>query len=73
MSNTAPTEDENWNPNAHRDVGNAMGVVASPIAPRFAKETQRGAKRAIDVSRYHQELAKRKMVREWDVLTLLLL
>lgn len=37
-------------------------VVSSPIAPRFAKETLRGAKRALDVPRFHQELQKKKMV-----------
>lgn len=37
--------------------------VASPVAPRFTKDTQRGAKRTVNVPHFHQELQKRKMVR----------
>lgn len=36
--------------------------VASPVAPRFTKDTQRGAKRTVNVPHFHQELQKRKMV-----------
>src|SRR3546814_6169192 len=34
----------------------------SPIPPRFRKETQRGAKQAMDFPRFNLELQKRKMV-----------
>lgn len=52
--------DENIEPNVTEDAGACL----SPTAPRFCKETQRGAKRSLDIPRFNQELQKRKMVQK---------
>lgn len=42
-------------------------ATMSPTAPRFSKVTQRGAKRTINMPNFHQELQRRKMVRDGAV------
>jgi len=56
--------DENTDPNIEQ--GDEAACL-SPTAPRFCKETQRGAKRSLDIVRFNQELQKRKMVQQMGI------